>query len=249
MIGDPIRVWCLHCAQDCTSGCPNADECSGVDPMTPDQMATEIIRLRALVSAPPIMTPDQEYKCLQYDPFAGDFGMPGDRTLSDKIVTTTRGGACHICAQPITPGSRIRSCADLSDGEVNRYRWCSACCIAMAVSWSDNGLAIQARYAIGETKSFKDRYSPRRRAEIWTIADSMFRHQWTGADEDAGTEAHATGPYGESYARRKAATADREWNGHRREADARRIMTKQFIEDLWKAWRACTLPSDNPIRQ
>lgn len=78
-------------------------------------------------------------------------------------------------------------------------------------------------------------YSPRRRAEIWTLADSMFRHQWRGAKD--GREAGPAGPYGEVYQKRKAHTATREWTLAHREQDARRVMTKALVEDLWKAWR------------
>lgn len=77
-------------------------------------------------------------------------------------------------------------------------------------------------------------YNPRRRAEIWTIADSMFKHQWHGAKD--GIEAGPAGPYGEVYAKRKAHTETREWTPKRRDNDARRIMTKALIEDLWRVW-------------
>ncbi|WP_216839240.1 hypothetical protein [Falsiroseomonas tokyonensis] len=78
-------------------------------------------------------------------------------------------------------------------------------------------------------------FNPKRRAEIWAIADAMFRHQWRGAKEDA--PPHALGPYGEAYARRKAGTEAREWTPKHRDNDARRIMTKQLVEDLWREWR------------
>ncbi len=82
----------------------------------------------------------------------------------------------------------------------------------------------------------KHGYSPSRRAEVWTVADSLFKHQWRGEKE--GIAAHYIGPYGEAYGRRKAATEGREgWSNARRDNDARRIMTKVLIEDLWKAWR------------
>jgi hypothetical protein len=77
-------------------------------------------------------------------------------------------------------------------------------------------------------------YNPCRRAEIWTIADSMFRHQWAGAKDDEA--AHPKGRYGEAYAKRKAATEGRDWTLMHREQDARRVMCKVFIEDLWKVW-------------
>jgi hypothetical protein len=95
-------------------------------------------------------------------------------------------------------------------------------------------------------------FSPNRRAEIWAIADSMFRHQWRGekeetveASNDDGDRvkvtsivpAHPTGKYGAVYGARKEATASREgWTLKRRENDARRVMSKALIEDLHKAW-------------
>lgn len=78
-------------------------------------------------------------------------------------------------------------------------------------------------------------YTPRRRAEIWTIADSMFKHQWVGAKEDRA--AGPSGPYGEVYARRKAHTEGREgWTLAHRDNDARRVMTKALLENLWRVW-------------
>lgn len=112
-------------------------------------------------------------------------------------------------------------------------------------------------------------YSKRRRSELWQIADSLFKAQWRGArDEDGAdptktgkpiaTPAHAVGPYGEAYASRKAhtlpriaATADlpdkiggyrnpAKWTPGRCDADARRIMTKALLRDLWVEWRRAT---------
>lgn len=51
-------------------------------------------------------------------------------------------------------------------------------------------------------------YNPKRRSEIWNIADSLIRAQWRGAkeDEDTGeiTDGYPLGKYGEMYAARKA---------------------------------------------
>lgn len=78
-------------------------------------------------------------------------------------------------------------------------------------------------------------YNPKRRAEIWTIGDSMFKHQWHGAKDDL--QAGPSGPYGEVYARRKAHTETREgWTLAHRDADARRIMMKALVENLWRVW-------------
>ncbi len=78
-------------------------------------------------------------------------------------------------------------------------------------------------------------YNRRRRAEIWTIADALFRHQWRGAKDDE--PAHAVGPYGEDYARKRGEYAAREWSPGHANAAARRYMTKCVIRDLWVAWR------------
>lgn len=89
-----------------------------------------------------------EDDALAYDPFASDFGSPGDRTLRDKMVTARRTGECHNCAQTIQTGERTRSRTDVADGEMMSFRWCQACCEAMALSWTDDGKAICARYAM-----------------------------------------------------------------------------------------------------
>lgn len=105
--------------------------------------------------------------------------------------------------------------------------------------WKRLGLAViegfrQRRMADADQAAVHG-YNPKRRAEIWAIcSDSMSRQQWRGAKDDA--PAHANGPYGAVYARRKANTDGREWTPARRDADARRIMTKAVVEDLWRVW-------------
>lgn len=106
------------------------------------------------------------------------------------------------------------------------------------------------------------RYNPARRAEVWAIcSDSLFRAQWRGAKDEDGknptvsgkpavVEAHPIGPYGEIYGRRRAQTAARvdatadlpatdpaKWTAGRAANDARRIMTKALILDMWVEWR------------
>lgn len=105
--------------------------------------------------------------------------------------------------------------------------------------WKRLGLAVmdgirQQRRSNAEEAAAHG-YSPKRRAEVWTVADSMFRAQWRGARDDA--PAHALGPYGEVYARRKTQTSaseSRGWTPKHIDNDARRIMTKRLIEDLWR---------------
>lgn len=107
--------------------------------------------------------------------------------------------------------------------------------------WKRLGLAViegSRQRRVTDAEAAKQHgYNPRRRSEIWTIADSMFRHQWAGANEEAGTAPHPVGPYGAVYMRRKSHTEGREWTGGRRENDARRVMTKALIEDYWRVWR------------
>lgn len=90
-----------------------------------------------------------ENDCLAYDPFDGDFGMPGDRILKDKIVLARKSGQCHICGQQIKPGEKIRSMAAVyTDDGFMSFRWCSECCAAMAAYWGDDVEAIDRRYAL-----------------------------------------------------------------------------------------------------
>lgn len=105
--------------------------------------------------------------------------------------------------------------------------------------WKRLGLAVidgfrQSRRTNAEEAAAHG-FNPKRRAEAWAIADSMFRHQWRGEKE--GVPAHPLGPYGAVYARRKAHTETREWTPKHRDNDARRVMTKALIEDLWRVWR------------
>ena len=87
-------------------------------------------------------------KCLHTDPFAGDFGSPGDKTLSDKVTRARVGGMCHECTQDIKPGEWIRRRTDITEGSIATYRWCALCCAAMAKSWSDDGRAWEARTSL-----------------------------------------------------------------------------------------------------
>lgn len=95
------------------------------------------------------MTEQQEWDCISCNPFEGDFGTPGDRILKDKIVTARKGGTCGMCRQEIQVGERVRVLAAIFDGELMHYRWCEACCIAMASSWTDNGEAWERQVSLG----------------------------------------------------------------------------------------------------
>lgn len=108
-------------------------------------------------------------------------------------------------------------------------------------------------------------YNPERRSVTWVMADSMFKHQWRGGKDEDGADpkksgkpeavpAHAVGPYGEVYGSRKLHTRSRiadtaelddkdsmKWTPKRCDNDARRVMTKALVRDLWLAWRRTTM--------
>jgi hypothetical protein len=105
-----------------------------------------------------------EEAVLQYYPFEGDFGDPSDRILRDHICTARKMGPCHLCAQIIQPGERIRSLSAKFDGELRSYRWCNACCEAMAKvhgeSDDDSDAepfdALEARFALRQPRQIAE---------------------------------------------------------------------------------------------
>lgn len=121
--------------------------------------------------------------------------------------------------------------------------------------WKRLGLAVingeRQRKKTDKDEAAEHGYSPKRRAEAWSVcSDSLFRQQWRGADEETGLPARPIGPYGEVYAKRRAHTECRiaatehmdaknpaKWSKGRCHNDARRVMTKRLLLDLWLAWR------------
>ena len=94
-------------------------------------------------------------EALDFDLFEGDFGTPGDKELSNKIVTSRGEYKCHICAGPILKGEIHRSATWKFDGELMSYRCCNACCVAMVASvcgdYEEND-PIEACYALGHER-------------------------------------------------------------------------------------------------
>lgn len=118
--------------------------------------------------------------------------------------------------------------------------------------WKRLGLAVIAGER-QQRKGDKDEalmhgYAPQRRAEVWSVcSDTMFRQQWRGGEDDG--PGYPIGPYGYVYQQRKAHTFPRiaatealpktdrqKWTKGRCENDARRVMTKEFLRDLWRVW-------------
>lgn len=94
------------------------------------------------------LTAAQEKDLLAYDPFAGDFGDQSDKTFEDAMHTAAKTyapGACVICGNGIAKGERYRKQKAVIDGAFHTCRMCEKCCVAMALSWTDSGDAIDAR--------------------------------------------------------------------------------------------------------
>lgn len=88
----------------------------------------------------------EHYKdCLACNPFEGDFGEPGDRTLKNTIGKVRKDHKCSLCLGVIKKGDAIRIQTEVFDGEITTYRWCPECCLAMAKSWTDDGRAWERR--------------------------------------------------------------------------------------------------------
>ena len=88
------------------------------------------------VSHPPI-TP------MDYEPFDGDAGGPGDRVFSDSMVKARKQYECFHCGGGIVIGELHRSRYEKSDGEMMKFRWCAECCAAMVAE-------VEAEYSENE---------------------------------------------------------------------------------------------------
>lgn len=69
---------------------------------------------------------------LEFDPFEGDFGMPGDTVFTNRMAIARKPGPCSHCGTEISKGERVRRQTSKFDGEMMTHRWCSMCCKAMA---------------------------------------------------------------------------------------------------------------------
>jgi len=89
-----------------------------------------------------------EAACLRINPFEGDFGTPGDKILSDRIVSGRSDKPCGECLTPTEKGERVRTMTAVFDGELRSYRWCSACCAAFVAFGNGDYAPMDARAAV-----------------------------------------------------------------------------------------------------
>jgi hypothetical protein len=83
--------------------------------------------------------------CLAYDMFAGE--ETDVLFMSNRMVTTRKAHKCVHCQGAIAPGERVRAQTERNNEEkkIMTFYVCHECCVAMALSWTDNGKAIDAR--------------------------------------------------------------------------------------------------------
>ncbi|MFQ1985183.1 hypothetical protein ACK34N_07595 [Aeromonas veronii] len=95
---------------------------------------------------------------LHFNPFEGDFGSCGDRTLKNKIVKFRKPHVCHICDAETKVGETGRNLVEIFEGEIGSFYFCQECCVAMAksVDGDDDGDddcdEIDRRYELGNDR-------------------------------------------------------------------------------------------------
>ena len=90
---------------------------------------------------------------LWFDPWDAD--DCGYRVIRNEFVVVRYAHKCDICFGPIWPGERIRAQTEAYDGKVTTFRFCAACCEAMARRQDDDGVAIGDRYELGRRNAQK----------------------------------------------------------------------------------------------
>lgn len=97
----------------------------------------------------PVLGTSWEVDCLAYDPFNEDCDI---KTFSDKFLVGRKAHRCQDCDGEIPVGERHRAMTQAFEGQVDTFRFCRLCCEAQALSWQDDGNAIEARITIGHQR-------------------------------------------------------------------------------------------------
>jgi len=85
---------------------------------------------------------------LSYPLFEGDFGESGDRVLRDHLCKAAKEHECYHCGGPIALNERHRVHVGVYGGELKTYRYCSACCDAMAVCFTEGPEPLERRFCM-----------------------------------------------------------------------------------------------------
>jgi hypothetical protein len=99
---------------------------------------------------PKVISPEQERACLMTNPYEGDFG-DGEVLLKDKMGNARKPHICTQCQEGIKPGDRVRMRTEAYEGKVMTFYFCTACCLAFAVSHLDEGRAWESRINLGRS--------------------------------------------------------------------------------------------------
>lgn len=109
--------------------------------------------------------------------------------------------------------------------------------------WKRMGLAV-----MGDTRQrrMKDKkaaeehgYSPARRSVVWTIGDTLFKHQSARVEKETGEVLREAGPYRviyDEYKARDSANHPDITKAHLHNR-AKRYMEKRLLKHIWRAWR------------
>lgn len=103
------------------------------------------------------MTMESISEALYFDPFEGDFGNSGDRTIKDKITKFRKPHRCHICDVITNVGEVGRNRVDVIDGDLHSFYFCHECCMSMVARLNDcDDETITQRYALRRRSSTAD---------------------------------------------------------------------------------------------
>lgn len=82
-------------------------------------------------------------------------------------------------------------------------------------------------------------YSPQRRSVMFNIQEALVKHQLIAATKTEDGVRGAKGPYGLVYIRRREHTkiSHPEWTDGHANTDAKRIMVKALVKDLYHRWK------------
>lgn len=91
-------------------------------------------------------SPFDHESCLQYDPWYGDDTYY--KLFRDKILITKKEHVCNHCGCTIPSGQTVRSRAEAFEGTAKTFFFCTSCCVAMAISWHDDGKYLTYRTSL-----------------------------------------------------------------------------------------------------